>query len=434
MNEIRTTQAQPSPGAPSAATSLGRALRYRWWLVALVLVPCAALSVAYTSSLPPRFTAVSVVALVPDNDEVNLDLVDITTSRQAVSLTSTPRLQAVADQTGLSVDELQSGVTVETTSGSANLQITATTDDEQTSIAVADVVAAEALDLGTDVQQLTTVSVAPAVTRGASLLSSPWLLFAILLLASLALATWVAFVVERLRPRVRVDVDAEEAAGVPFLTQVAAVPAARLGDLTSQPRSQTEGRSLRFALTLLVPEVPRQLAVLGVGDSRGTASAAFLLAQSLAVRERVLLIDADVTEAMLTHGLPDVARASLAGALDQGGLPEPPIGPGLVLLARDGDAAVGTAGGTAGGATEEQQAQALSELLLEQSGWDAVIVAAPAYDGDGLLRQAPVSTRDALLVVPRGARVDAVRGAARLATRLHEQLRGVVLARSARRR
>ncbi len=390
-------------GEPTRGSAAWRVVHHRWRIILLVLIPWALCVTAYVLSQPVQHSAVSVVSIVPDGAEAaSSDFISVTASRYAVAMTSTGQLEEIADETGVSAEELQHSVTVDTTAPSANIKITATVDDPSTAKRVADAVADHAVDRERASDQLTTTKVSPAVLQKDSLLSSRPVLLTVLLLAGIALAVWVAFVVERTRPSVRTPDDLELAADALSLATVDG-RRATTHRAASQAAALRQAQALQLALDQAVPGPLRQVAFIGIGATTGTAAAAHLLARTLSVGERVLLIDADMASATLSRVAGDVPRSSVTEALESGRAPDHDAG-------RD----VGVHQWTA---------------LLEAAAvsWDVVVLAAPTFDRGGGFRQRPVPSTTAVLVVPQETSVSAVRAAARQVRLIHSRLPGAVL-------
>lgn len=420
------TGEQSSPTL-AAITTLARAVRFRWWVVLLVAVPWIAASILYVRGIPPQHSAVSVVAIVPDNAEATFgDLITITASRYAVALTSASQLEAVSANTGVSVDDLRGAVRVETTADSGNIQVTATSPDSETALAVADAVADQTLKLGETVDGLKTVKVAPAVLQGKAVASSPAVLLTVLSVAGLVLALWLAFTLERLRPRVLTEKEAQRVSGVPSMGRLSSRGQGALLHVTGAHRAALLPRRalIRSSVSQVLPGVPRRLALIGVGTSVGPATVAYQLAQSLSLLgERVLLIDGDVREATLTQSSQDLPTSSLTQALQLGRLPDVESHGTVHLLGRT----VGIA--AEGAADQEAAAEQLAALIAERNTqvWDTVMLTAPTFDSLGELQQVPVAIGDAVLVIPTGVSVSAVVRATQLMRRLNVNVRGVVL-------
>lgn len=404
-----------------AASTLWRAVRHRWWIIAAVLIPWTLLASAYVLTMPPQYSAVSVVSIVPDGPEAaSGDFISATASRYAVAMTSTSRLRGISQDTGVPTEELQDSVTVDTTAPGANIKVTATFDDPQTAMAVANAVADNAVSLGDDSEQLSTAKVSSAVLQDASLMSSRSVLLAVLLMAGGALSLWVAFVVQRLRPVVRDEEDVERASGVPSLVAIDGRLSTPHG-ADAQIAALRQAQALQLALQRVVAGSLRQVTFIGVGTSDGTAIAAHLLAKTLSTGNRVLLIDADVGSAALSRMVDDINRSSLSEALEAGRSPSlPSDGPGVLLLAQP-DAGQGVGGRDV---DADRWTQFLEGAARE---WDKVVLAAPVFDGDGEFRQRPLPSSNAVLVVPEGASASGVSVAARRIRRIHGDLRGAML-------
>lgn len=418
----RSMRGQVTDTGPGAGATAWRVVRYRWRVLLLVLLPWTALVLVYVLSRPPQYSAVSVVSIVPDSAEsAGSDFISLTASRYAVAMTSTRQLEGISRETGVSSEELQRSVTVDSTAPSANIKITATLDDPETAKAVADATADSAVASERGSEQLTTTKVSSAVLQKGSLLTSRTVILAALLVAGAALALWVATLVDRARPLVRRHEDLERAAGLPSLATVDGRGSAGHGAGAKAAQRQAQAQALQLALEQHVTRPLRQVTVIGVGAVRGTATTAYLLARALASGRRVLLVDADAGAATLTRMAGDGPRSSVAEALESGRAPDPPDGrAGLHLLTQtDGDGPH---------ARRDASADQWADLLDDVSGrWDVVVLAAPMFDADGEFRQPPIPSSNALLVVPREASASAVRIAARRVRLIHDGRPGAVL-------
>ena len=413
--------AQTSLAEPGVVSTVWRAVRHRWWLILAVLIPWVALTSAYVLTMPPQHSAVSVVSIVPDGPEAaSGDFIAATASRYAVALTSADRLADISGETGVSSEDLQNSVTVTTTAPSANIQVTATFSDPQTAMAVADAVADQAVNLGSDSDQLSTTKVSSAVLQQGSLLSSRWVLLAALTIAGLGLSFWVAYVVERLRSSVRDEEDLERASGTVALASISGRLSTPHGSDT-QTLALRQAQALQLALQRVVEGSLRQVTFVGMGTAGGAATAAYLLAKTASAGERVLLIDADVASATLSRMPEDVPRSSLADALQAGQAPSlPEKGPGTLMLTQP-DVGQGVGG-------REVDARRWATFLEGAArDWDKVVLAAPVFDENGEFRQRPLPSKNAVLVVPQGASASAVGLAARRVRRIHGDLRGAMI-------
>lgn len=413
----------PSPPTqPSVAASWLRTLVARRRVVVLVLVPWLALSLLYVASLPSRHSAVSVVAIVPNSPDVAVgDVVPLTASRYAVALTATQRLERVSEETGVPVKDLQRNVTVDTTPPSGNIRITATAEDEDTATAVADAVADEAGSLENGASDIGTEKVSSAVLQDGSLLNSPAVLLAGLSLAGLALALWMALLVERVRPLVRDEHDVERLLRTRSLAVVEGRSATPHG-VTRRAAVAVQAHGLRTALHGALAAAPRTVAVVGVGSTQGTADTALVVARTLASRERVLLIDGDVRSAGLSTISLDVPTAPLDVAVARRRVPRMPgLDHGLFVLTQAERDELRDEGG-------ERTIADLPGFVGEAGElWDTVVISAPVFSRDGDLEQSPVPGADAIVVLPQGTTQAAAATVGRRVRRLHPEVRGAVL-------
>lgn len=391
-------------------------------VVLLVLLPWLALSLTYVALLPEGNSAVSVVAVVPEDPDVAVgEVVPLTASRYAVALTAPQRLERVSDETGVPPQDLQRAVTVETTPPSGNIKITATAEDPDTAEDVADAVADEADTLSRGATDVGTEKVSAAVLQDRPLVRSPVVLLAGLTLAGLALALWAAFVVERVRPLVRDEHDIERVVGVRSLAVVNAHSSTPHG-VTRKAAASVQAESLRVALQRVLSTHPRTVAVVGVGSSRGTADAALLVARTLATRERVLLIDGDARSASLSARSIDSPSAPVDVATESGRVPRMPgVDHGLFVLTQPGHEEVSDADSARTVARLPGFVDAAGEL------WGTVVLSSPAFSAAGELEQSPMPAGDAVLVVPRGTPEAVLLTVARRVRRLHRNVRGAVL-------
>ncbi|WP_338748866.1 hypothetical protein [Janibacter alittae] len=404
-----------------AGSTLRRGLRRHWRIAMAVFMTWTAVATFYVLSLSPQYAAVSVVSIVPDGPEAaSSDFISVTASRYAVAMTSTGRLQAIARQTGVSPDELEQSVTIDTTAPSANLRVTATFPDPQMSVSVANAVADNAVNLSQDTDQLSTTKVAPAAVQNPSFASSRWVLFALLLLAGAALAAWIAYLRQRLEPTVQDEADLERVTGVRSLMSIDA-RVSTPNDADSRTIAMRQAQALQLALPHVVGGSLHQITLVGVGTARGTATAAYLLAKTLARGERVLLIDEDV-DATLSGLVHDVTRTPLNDALSAGHAP--PLPPqshtGMQLLAQP----------KTGQSIDVHEIDIRTWTdFLEGTAqdWDKVVLATPIFEADAEFRQRPLPSSNAVLVVPRGASEAAVRVAARRVRLIHGDLRGSMI-------
>lgn len=397
-----------------------RAVRHHWWVVLLVLVPWTLAVSFYVFSQPPRHSAVSVVSIVPDGPEsASSDFISVTASRYVMAMTSTDQLRQIAQETGVSTDQLRSSVTVENTAPSANLRVTATFEDPETAESVANAVAEEAVDLGQGADRFTIEEVAPAVLQEPSLSSGRSAPYAVLLLAGVALALWVAVVVQRFRPSVRNEQDLERVTGAPSLMVLDGRVSTPQGS-SALPVALRQAQALQLALHHLVTDAVRQVTFVGVGAADGTATAAYLFARTLSAGESVLLVDADVGSATLSGVVGEMSCSPLAEGLETGRPPLPSGVPEVHLLSQ-------SRGARGAGDPEGDAGKWVDLLDGAAQTWDKVVLAAPALDGDGEFQQHPLPSDNAVLVVPRGSSASAVELAARRVRHVHGDLLGAIL-------
>ena len=408
---------------PGGLSTFLRAIRWRWKLILAVVIPTSLLGIGYVALLPPSSTAVSVVSVVPLQPDVAYgDLVNITTSRYAVEMTSTPRLQQVSDASGIPVQDLQTMVSVEVNPVDANMRIAASAPTDEEALTIADAVADGAVIAGSDNQLLSARKIAPAALQPPPITSSPTLLRLVLILAGLALGLWAAFLMERLRPRIVDEADAERVSGVPTLGTI--TRSGSQADLTAMldtEDSSAEARVMRTGLRAAeAAGGPLDLTITGVAAGIGIATTAYLVSRSLAsVGAQVLLIDGDTDDTVLSNQVgvdQGVPLGDLVGGRELGA-PSGPSGQLSLVTARPGTFA-----------DEDVLARGLKSVVsTANERWQRVVVSSASMDGSGIAESALAATSRAVLVIPKGTDTLSVREAVRRVKRLSGGLVGTVV-------
>ena len=423
-----------SPGAagpdqPDTKAALWSSLAWRWPVVAIIAAPMFLGAVWYGELQETTVEAVAVVAIVPQTEfAANPDLIEFAVPKYAVRMTSSPTRVEVSEQTGIDPRVLADAVEVETSAESANIRVTVSLSTEEDAIEVANAVVETAREAGTVDEFVDAEVISPGDARSTPWLTSVRAIEAVALVLGLAIGLFVAFVLERARPRMGSPREAGVIARAPVL---GSLPRRRLAEhLPSALGDVATARAiggLRSTFTAQ-REVARlrTVAVLGLDAGTGATTVASLLARSLsAAGESVVLLDADLVAPTTAarHGV------------------EPAPGLTQVLAGESSlDAAVQEVDGlsivptTPAANPADRLARGVDDVLKQlQSDWDlTLVVTAPVLDEDS----AGVVARLAdavVLVVRRRAPVARMERAVRLMEQLRAPVMGVVVNRASSR-
>ncbi len=403
------------------AETLRRALRWRWALIVVALVPSALIAVTLVELQPERHEAVSVIAVVPESPELaNTDLIQLAVDRYVVVLQSESVLLPVAQESGISLSTLRSGVSVAAAPQSANIRIVASAPTAPEARAAADAVADESVSLAGRDSMVDVEVLASATDQALPLTASPRLLQAVLVLAALAVALGWAYLLELARPRIRTAEDVEAVTGVGLLGAVSGLGSRSPIAVANSDATQAAARELRqgFLAEGRAAGGPTTY-VVGVGQPAGGSTVAYVLARAAAAQgESVVLVDADVerTDLSVHLGLP-----SDLGLDDV--LARPDLLPDAVDDIHGVDVLATRPFPDAGSLRADQLGDVLK---VAEDRWDRVLVDASMGQGP-VLAEAAGGAADVLLVVALGTPVPEVRRAVARLRRLGLPIRGAVL-------
>ncbi len=394
-------------------------MRWRWPLIVVAFLPSALIAVTLVELQPERHEAVSVIAVVPGSPEIaNPDLIQLAVDRYVVLLQSEGVLLRVAQESGVSLATLRSGVSVAAAPQSANVRVVASTPTARQARAAADAVAEEGVSLAASDPTVGVEVLASATDQALPLTASPRFLQAILLLAALVVALGGAYALELARPRIRTAEDVEAATGVGLMG--AAPDLVNRGPITVTTHDSRAaelwhgflegGRDLWDVPTTYVVEAT---------PGAGSSTAAYALARALAAHdESVVLIDAEGERAELSRRLGLPVNLGLDAVLGQPDL--------LPAAAYDihGLAVVATRPLPDAGRLRADQ---LADVLrAAEDRWDRVLVNASTAQGPAL-SEAAGGLADVVVVVALGTPVAEVRREVGRLRRLGLPLRGAVL-------
>lgn len=161
-------------GDRRVAETLRRVMRWRWPLIVVAFLPSALIAVTLVELQPERHEAVSVIAVVPGSPEIaNPDLIQLAVDRYVVLLQSEGVLLRVAQESGVSLATLRSGVSVAAAPQSANVRVVASTPTARQARAAADAVAEEGVSLAASDPTVGVEVLASATDQALPLTASP---------------------------------------------------------------------------------------------------------------------------------------------------------------------------------------------------------------------------------------------------------------------
>jgi len=406
------------------------ALRLRWRLAALVFVAVFAGVVVYAYSLPSEYTAKAVVSLTP-KPGAGVAASDIAQlgQRYVVYVTAATTIDRVAADLGVDRATLGDGVGADIATGSVNLTIKVQLRTPRTTSVAANALADAVVSFNADDKLVNAEVVAPATVPTSPSKPRRKLIAGAGGLIALILATAVALLIERGRPRVRSSVEIATVTGHDVLGRVPLSRSVRRGIAAALEDPLVGGaiRSLRTVLDHQAREsAVRTLAVTSSVPGEGKSTVAASLAWSIAhLDARVLLIDADLRHPSLARvlaipprpGLLEVLRgeATLARAVTSMAGPD-----GLHVLPTSGVAETG-----------DLLAKNLHALLREAAAeYDVVIVdTPPLLAGDDSTTIATMCDA-VLMVVTSGQQIRRLSDAARSLAAVQARVLGVLLNRT----
>ena len=406
------------------------ALRLRWRLAALVFVAVLTGVVAYAYSLPSEYTAKAVVSLTP-KPSIGVAASDIGQlgQRYVVYVTAPTTVGRVAANLGVDKTTLGNGVGADVATGSVNLTIKVQLRTPRTTAAAANALADEVVSFAADDKLITAEVVAPATVPASPSKPRRKLIAGAGGIIAVILATAVALLVERGRPRVRSSVEIATVTGHDVLGRVPLSRSVRRGIAAALEDPLVGGaiRSLRTVLDHQAREsAVRTLAVTSSVPGEGKSTVAAALAWSIAhLDARVLLIDADLRHPSLARvldippkpGLLEVLRGetTMARAVTSTAGPD-----GLFVLPTSGVAETG-----------DLLARNLHALLRDAAGaYDVVIVdTPPLLAGDDSTTIATMCDA-VLMVVTSGQQIRRLSDAARSLAAVQARILGVLLNRT----
>lgn len=406
---------------PGAA--LATALRWRWRLAVQVALALTLGATLYAQLLTTRYEATSVVSFAP-GEGVGADELRVLLPRYPVLLSSAGTLAQVAEQTGIPVDELESGVRITTPANTANVQISVSSTGPQRAAAAANALAAVVMASSTDDALLSADVVAPAVPDSRPAGPPRRLIELAGLAVGLLAGAAAAVLAEQVRPRLWSLQDLRAVCSVPVVGRLPAGTAAALpaDQALADPVLGGRVRSLRAELSR--PEVStgdsRVLLVTGASRGQGATTTAVLLAVATSmVRSRTLLIDADLQQ-------PGVARAMGVGngpglaRLLRGEMP-------LRRLARATSSALQVVATDQGEAADDLLVGRAQDVVAEAraSFTDIIVDGPPLLEGDAGATLC-TTVDGVLLVVQHGAPVAQTRDALHLLDRFDAPTLGIV--------
>ena len=314
--------AQDTGGLPE----LIDALRWRWKLLLLVIVPIVAGAAFYAQRLPDQFQGQAVVAVSPNPNGSSSasDIVTVVGPKYVAYITAAHTIRRLAPGLDVPIGQLEGGVDAVLAPDTGNVTITVTLKDPSEAARVANAFADDLVAFSKSDSLAVAQLVAPAVVpRGPS--GPPRRLLEVAaFVVAVVVAVALAVLIERSRPRMRSWRDIAVLTGYPV---VGRLPLSRrlrrttLGRALSDAKVGAAARSLRTNLERELGGLPQGVVVVASAvKGEGKTTVAGVLAATLArMDRRVLLIDADLRTAGLSKGMRVDANGGLAGLLRGGG-------------------------------------------------------------------------------------------------------------------
>lgn len=280
------------------AAALTTALRWRWLLALEVALALGLGAALYAESLPARFQATSVVAFTP-SASVGADELRVLLPRYPVLLSSASSYRQVSSQTGVSVDELRSGVRIATPADTANVQISVTSTGPRIAADVANVLASIAVAASAEDPLLTGDVVAPAIADPRAAGPPRRLIEAAGAVVALLAGLVAAVLAEQARPRLWRLEDIRRLHTAAVIGRLPSHAAARPPH-SSALRDPVIGARIRSVRSQLLGRDPSEggagvLLVTAASRGQGATTVANLLALSFGnLAQPTLLIDGDM--------------------------------------------------------------------------------------------------------------------------------------------
>jgi len=293
------------------------ALRRRWWLISLVAASVFLGAALYVESLSSEYEGVTVTSFSP-RPRISTENVRLLLPKYVAYITAPATLLELAPALGENAGELATSLDATITDETGNLTITVRLPTPERAATAANVLAEDVVAHSQQDDLIQGEVVAEAVPPESPSGPPRRLLQANALAVGLILGVALAFILERIRPRVRSAEEMAEISGYPIMGSLPSSRALRNPrEAYSDPLVGPAFRTLRTNLQRDWKDQDIEvIAVTSPQDGDGKTAVATLYAESLAhLGVEVLLVDADLRRPGVSLALGMSAECGLSEIL-----------------------------------------------------------------------------------------------------------------------
>jgi capsular exopolysaccharide synthesis family protein len=300
------------------------ALRWRWKLLLVVVVPLVAGAAVYAESLPNEYQGRAILTVAPRPDVSTETVVEIVAPKYVAYLTAPATLRRLADELGEGQGLLDDALNASLEPNTGNILVTVTLGTPERAAEVANAFAGDVVEYAQADLLASLELVAPAVESSSPTGPPRRLIEAAALIVALLLGVALTVIVERSRPRMRSWRDIAVLTGYPMVGRLPRTRRLRRASPTVALADPNLGPAVRSLRTNLERELGGRVrgvvVVTSAVPGEGKTTISGVLATALARLDlRVLLIDGDLHRAGLSRNMPADGDGGLAGLLRRGG-------------------------------------------------------------------------------------------------------------------